>query len=105
MPKYLLKATYTADGTRGLIKEGGSKRRAAVQKLVEGVGGKLETFYYAYGPDDAFIIADLPDATSGLALCTSKIPASPLPSPPPSPLPSPPPSHQPMVVSLSCVPV
>lgn len=68
MPKYLLKVTYTADGARGLIKDGGSKRRATVQKLVEGVGGKLETFYYAYGPDDAFIIADLPDATSGLAL-------------------------------------
>lgn len=68
MPKFLIKATYTADGAKGLIKDGGSKRRAAVQKIIEGVGGKLETFYYAYGDDDAFIIADLPDATSGLAI-------------------------------------
>lgn len=68
MPKFLIKASYNPDGVRGLIKDGGSKRRAVVQKLIEGAGGKLEAFYYAYGDDDAVIIADLPDATSGLAL-------------------------------------
>jgi uncharacterized protein with GYD domain len=68
MPKFLIKASYNPDGVRGLIKEGGSKRRAVVQKLIEGLGGKLEAFYYAYGADDAVIIADLPDATSGVAL-------------------------------------
>jgi uncharacterized protein with GYD domain len=68
MPKFLIKASYNPDGVRGLIKDGGSKRRAVVQKLVEGAGGKLEAFYYAYGPDDAIIIADLPDATSGVAI-------------------------------------
>lgn len=68
MPKFLIKASYNADGVRGLIKEGGSKRRAAVQKIVEGMGGKLEAFYYAYGPDDAVIIADLPDANGGIAI-------------------------------------
>jgi uncharacterized protein with GYD domain len=68
MPKFLIKATYTSDGARGLLKEGGTKRRAAVQKIVEAAGGKLEAFYYAYGDDDAFIIADLPDATAGLAI-------------------------------------
>ena len=68
MPKFLIKASYNPDGVRGLLKEGGSKRRAVVQKLIEGMGGKLEAFYYAYGPDDAVIIADLPDAGSGVAL-------------------------------------
>jgi uncharacterized protein with GYD domain len=68
MPKFLIKASYNPDGVRGLIKEGGSKRRAVVQKLIEGAGGKLEAFYYAYGADDAIIIADLPDATSGVAI-------------------------------------
>jgi len=68
MAKFLIKASYNADGVKGLIKEGGSKRRAAVTKLVEGLGGKLEAFYYAYGPDDAFIIAELPDAATGVAL-------------------------------------
>ena len=68
MPKFLVKATYTADGARGLIKEGGSARRAVVQKMVEGLGGKLESFNFAYGEDDAYIVTDLPDAASGLAL-------------------------------------
>jgi len=68
MPKYLIKAAYNADGVRGLIKDGGSKRRAAVQKLVKDAGGKLEAFYYSYGDDDAIIIVDLPDAESGLAI-------------------------------------
>jgi uncharacterized protein with GYD domain len=68
MPKFLIKASYNADGVRGLIKDGGSKRRAAVQKIIEGMGGKLEAFYYAYGADDAVIIADLPDASSGIAI-------------------------------------
>ena len=68
MPKFLIKASYNPDGVRGLLKEGGSKRRAVVQKLIEGAGGKLEAFYYAFGTDDAVIIADLPDASSGIAI-------------------------------------
>ena len=68
MAKYLIKASYNADGARGLMKEGGSKRRTAVQALVESLGGKLDAFYYAYGADDAIIIADIPDAASGLAI-------------------------------------
>jgi uncharacterized protein with GYD domain len=68
MPKFLIKATYTSDGTKGLLKEGGTKRRAAVQKVIEGAGGKLDAFYYAYGDDDAFILADLPDAATGIAI-------------------------------------
>jgi uncharacterized protein with GYD domain len=68
MPKFMIKASYTAEGARGLIKEGGTGRRAAVQKLVEGAGGKVEAFYYAYGEDDAYVIVDVPDATSGLAI-------------------------------------
>jgi uncharacterized protein with GYD domain len=64
----MIKASYTADGTRGLIKEGGTARRAAIQKLIEGIGGKVEAFYFAYGEDDAYVIADVPDAASGLAV-------------------------------------
>jgi uncharacterized protein with GYD domain len=68
MPKFMIKASYTAEGTKGLIKEGGTARRATIQKLVESMGGKLEGFYYAYGEDDAYVITDFPDAASGLAL-------------------------------------
>jgi uncharacterized protein with GYD domain len=68
MPKFLIKASYTQDGIRGLMKEGGSGRKAAVQKLIEGVGGKVEAFYFAYGDADAYIIGDLPDAATAVAL-------------------------------------
>ena len=68
MPKFLLRASYSPEGVKGLVKEGGTGRRAAVQKLVESVGGKVEAFYYAYGEDDAIVITDLPDAATGLAL-------------------------------------
>ena len=66
--KMLIKASYTSEGARGLIKEGGSGRRATVQRLIEGMGGKMEAFYFAYGDADAYLIVDMPDAVSGLAL-------------------------------------
>ena len=68
MPKFLIKASYTAEGARGLMKEGGSARRAAVEKLIQGLGGRIEAFYYAYGDADAYIIAEVPDASIGLSL-------------------------------------
>ena len=68
MPKYLGKASYSADGAKGLVKEGGTKRRAAVQKLAETLGGKIEAFYFAYGDDDAYVLIDLPNASTALAL-------------------------------------
>jgi uncharacterized protein with GYD domain len=68
MPKFLIKASYAAEGARGLIKEGGTARRAAVENLVQGIGGRVEAFYFAYGEADAYVITDVPDATSGLAI-------------------------------------
>ena len=68
MPKYLVQAKYVGDGLKGLLKEGGSSRRAAVEKLFGSVGGKLEAFYYAFGDTDVFIIADVPDNISAAAL-------------------------------------
>src|SRR5262245_33294710 len=68
MPKVLIKASYTTEGAKGVVKEGGTARRAAVQKMVEGVGGKVEAFYFAYGDVDVYAIIDVPDATSGMAL-------------------------------------
>ena len=60
MPKYLVQGYYTAQGLKGLLDEGGSKRRMAVGKLAEEMGGKLDVFYFAFGSDDFFIILDLP---------------------------------------------
>lgn len=68
MTKYMLRVNYTADGAKGLIQDGGSKRRAAAQKAAESVGGRVESFYFAFGDTDAFVIADLPDAASATAI-------------------------------------
>jgi uncharacterized protein with GYD domain len=67
MPKYLFHACYTVEGLKGLLKEGGSSRQEAVAKTIEGLGGKLEAFYYAFGDTDVFCIADLPDQVSASA--------------------------------------
>jgi uncharacterized protein with GYD domain len=70
MPKYLVQASYIGDGVQGLRQEGGSARRAVVEKACSSVGGKLEAFYYAFGEADVVTIMDLPDnaTAAGVAL-------------------------------------
>ena len=67
MPKYLIQASYVGEGLKGLIKEGGTSRRDTVAGVIEGLGGKMETFYYAFGDFDVIGIADMPDNVSTLA--------------------------------------
>jgi uncharacterized protein with GYD domain len=68
MPLYLWQASYTAEGTKGLMKDGGSKRKQAVGQMIEKAGGKLHSFYYALGETDVFAIAEFPDHASALAV-------------------------------------
>ena len=68
MPKYLIQATYTAEGLRGVIKETASGRRAAVTRMIEAAGGKVEGFYYSLGDYDAVLIVNAPDTITGTAL-------------------------------------
>jgi len=68
MARYLWKVSYTSDGAKGLIEEGGSARRATVQKLVKAMGGKLESFDFALGEDDAYLIAEVPELTDVAAV-------------------------------------
>ena len=68
MPKYLISASYSSDGVKGLLAEGGTKRRETIQKLVTGMGGMMESFYYAFGSDDLFVIVDLPDQAAMTAI-------------------------------------
>jgi uncharacterized protein with GYD domain len=68
MPKYLIKANYLSEGINGLLKEGGTRRRAAVDELFKSMGGTLEAFYFAFGNEDVFIIGDLPGNTTAAAL-------------------------------------
>lgn len=64
MPKYLVQCNYVGEGIKGLLKEGGSSRRVATEKLINSVGGSLESMYYAFGETDLFVIADMPDNVS-----------------------------------------
>ena len=68
MPKFLIEASYTPDGVKGVQTEGGSSRRDAVAQVAESVGGRLESFYFAFGDHDAYVIADLPDNESAAAV-------------------------------------
>lgn len=61
MPKYLIQGSYTLEGVRGVVKDGGSKRREVVEQMITKMGGKLEAFYFAFGEDDVVIIIDGPD--------------------------------------------
>ncbi|GAA3375875.1 hypothetical protein GCM10020367_45370 [Streptomyces sannanensis] len=67
MPKYLVQASYTAEGTKGLLAEGGTGRRSAVQENVTSCGGTLETMYFALGEDDLYCVIDMPDDVSMVA--------------------------------------
>ena len=67
MAKYLFRTSYTQAGVAGLIREGGTGRREALRQTVEGLGGTLEGFYYAFGEDDLLLIADLPDEEAATA--------------------------------------
>ena len=64
MPKYLLQASYTVEGIKGLRKEGGTARRAAAEQLIKSLGGTLESFYYAFGDNDVYTVVDMPDHAS-----------------------------------------
>jgi uncharacterized protein with GYD domain len=68
MPKYLFKVSYTAQGAQGLLRDGGTKRRDAAAAVAKNLGGSVEAFYFAFGDDDAFVIADLPDHAAAAAL-------------------------------------
>jgi uncharacterized protein with GYD domain len=67
MPRYLFIGKYTAEGARGVIKDGGSKRREVAEKLMSSIGGSIEAFYFGFGDDDFYLIADLPDHAAAAA--------------------------------------
>jgi uncharacterized protein with GYD domain len=68
MPKYMIQASYTVEGVKGVQSKGGSSRRDAVADMVQGVGGSLEAFYFSFGDSDVVAIADLPDNAAATAI-------------------------------------
>jgi uncharacterized protein with GYD domain len=67
MPKYMFEISYTTEGTKGLLKDGGSKRRAAGTAAMKSLGGTVEAFYFTFGENDVIAIVDMPDAQSAAA--------------------------------------
>ena len=68
MPKYLIQGSYSEQGLKGILQEGGSRRREAAEQSIKGMGGRLEAYYYAFGSDDFVIIVDLPSNVDAAAL-------------------------------------
>jgi uncharacterized protein with GYD domain len=73
VPKYLLQVNYTHDGVKGVLAKGGSARKAAAQSAAKSAGGKVDSFYFAFGSTDAYVVVDLPGnaAAAALALTVS----------------------------------
>ncbi len=67
MPKYMWRGSYTETGLKGLIHDGGTKRRDSIARLAESLGGTLESCYFGIGTDDVFLIYDMPDNVSAAA--------------------------------------
>lgn len=67
MPKYLFEANYTPDGVRGLKEAGAASRVAALRDMCSGLGGSLDSFHFAFGSVDAYVVCDLPDDESAAA--------------------------------------
>ena len=68
MPKFMLKASYTPEGIKGLLREGGTSRRSTIEELARSLGGSIEAFYYALGEDDVYVISDFPDNVTAVAV-------------------------------------
>ena len=67
MPKYLFQVNYVGDGVKGLLKDGGTKRRAITEKLFKSLGGSMEAYYYAFGDTDLYIIVEFPNHAAAAA--------------------------------------
>lgn len=68
MARYLVIGRYTSEGAKGVLREGGSGRLDAARKVVESVGGSLESLYWGFGKDDFYAIADLPSHAAAAAI-------------------------------------
>src|SRR5438552_18869809 len=68
MAKYLIKASYSAEGIKGVMKAGGTARVDAVKKAIESVNGSVESFYFAFGSDDVYVTVDAPNSVASAAM-------------------------------------
>jgi uncharacterized protein with GYD domain len=68
MPRYLMCARFEPEGAKGVLASGGTARRDAIEATTRGLGGRMESFDFAFGDDDVYTIVELPDHASAAAL-------------------------------------
>ena len=68
MPKFLFQTSYSPAGAQGIQSAGGSSRSEVSAQIAESLGGRLESFHFAFGEPDAYVIIDLPDNESAAAV-------------------------------------
>ena len=71
MPKFLIRGSYSQEGVKGVVKEGGTARKRVATALAESLGGRLEAFYFAFGPHDFYAIGDFPDNAAAAAIAAT----------------------------------
>jgi uncharacterized protein with GYD domain len=76
MAKYLIVASYTNQGVKGVIANGGTARREAIEKMAAELDGRVESFYFGFGECDAFVTVDLPDNVGAAAVELGSAPAA-----------------------------
>jgi uncharacterized protein with GYD domain len=72
MPLYMFRAGYTADSWAAQLQKP-VNREEALKPAVRALGGRIISFYYAFGEDDVILIAQMPDnkAAASLALAAT----------------------------------
>lgn len=68
MPRFLLESTYTPDGVKGLVADGGTKRAEVARRAIEGCGGRMESLFFSFGKYDTYAVCELPDHKAAAAL-------------------------------------
>jgi len=71
MAKYLIKASYSAEGIKGVMKAGGTSRVEAVKQALGSVGGSVESFYFAFGGNDVYVTVDAPSNVAAAAMAAA----------------------------------
>jgi uncharacterized protein with GYD domain len=67
MAKYLLQAAYTSEAWAAQL-QNPQNRVEVIRPVIEGLGGHIESVYFAFGDYDVVVIVDMPNNVSMAAL-------------------------------------
>ena len=72
MPMFAFVGSYTAETWANMTTDV-AEREAGVRRLVEGMGGRLEAFYFMFGDDDILIVFEAPDDVTAGAIVVKAV--------------------------------